>query len=145
MNNTLRTIVEAHLTKGQVLLDAREDSRGNFLRVVIDSEDNITLNDTAKLTKALRDSIEIDSIYPSGYRLEVSTPGLNNSLRFPFQYKKNINRTLVVSHIEKEEEVEVEGNLVKAGDNEIELIYSDKSIIINYENIIDAKVIVSFK
>ena len=39
----------------------------------------------------------------------------------------------------------IEGNLVKAGDNEIELIYSDKSIIINYENIIDAKVIVSFK
>ena len=145
MNDTLRNIVEPHLTKGQVLLDAREDSRGNFLKVVIDSEDNITLNDTAKLTKALRDSIEIDSIYPSGYRLEVSTPGLNNSLRFPFQYKKNINRTLVVSYIEKEVEVEVEGNLVKAGDNEIELIYSDKSIIINYENIIDAKVIVSFK
>tara|TARA_B100000214_G_scaffold298003_1_gene227942 strand:- start:329 stop:766 length:438 start_codon:yes stop_codon:yes gene_type:complete len=145
MNDTLRNIVEPHLTKGQVLLDAREDSRGNFLKVVIDSEDKITLNDTAKLTKALRDSIEIDSKYPSGYRLEVSTPGLNNSLRFPFQYKKNINRTLVVSYIEKEVEVEVEGNLVKAGDNEIELIYSDKSIIINYENIIDAKVIVSFK
>ena len=145
MNDTLKNIVEPHLTKGQVLLDAREDSRGNFLKVVIDSEDKITLNDTAKLTKALRDSIEIDSKYPSGYRLEVSTPGLNNSLRFPFQYKKNINRTLVVSYIEKEVEVEVEGNLVKAGDNEIELIYSDKSIIINYENIIDAKVIVSFK
>ena len=75
----------------------------------------------------------------------MSTPGLNNSLRYPFQYKKNINRTLVVSYIEKEVEVEVEGNLVKAGNNEIELIYSDKSIIINYENIIDAKVIVSFK
>ena len=38
MNDTLRNIVEPHLTKGQVLLDAREDSRGNFLGVVIDSE-----------------------------------------------------------------------------------------------------------
>ena len=145
MNDTLRNIVEPHLANGQVLLDAREDSRGNYLRIVIDSEDNMTLNDTTRLTKVLRNSIEIDSLYPSGFRLEVSTPGLNNSLRFPFQYKKNINRTLVVSYIEKEVEVEVEGNLVKAGDNEIELIYSDKSIIINYENIIDAKVIVSFK
>ena len=145
MNDTLRNIVEPHLTKGQVLLDAREDSRGNFLKVVIDSEDKITLNDTAKLTKALRDSIEIDSLYPSGFRLEVSTPGLNNALRFPFQYKKNINRTLGVSYIEKELEVKVEGILVKADDNEIELIYSDKSITINYENITDAKVIVSFK
>ena len=145
MNDTLRNIVEPHLANGQVLLDAREDSRGNYLRIVIDSEDNMTLSDTTRLTKVLRNSIEIDSLYPSGIRLEVSTPGLNNSLRFPFQYKKNINRTLVVSYIEKEVEVEVEGNLVKAGDNEIELIYSDKSIIINYENIIDAKVIVSFK
>ena len=145
MNNTLRNIVETLLTKGQVLLDARENSRGNYLRIVIDSEDNMTLSDTTRLTKALRDSIEIDSLYPSGFRLEVSTPGLNNSLRFPFQYKKNINRTLVVSYIEKEVEVEVEGNLVKAGENEIELIYCDKRITINYENIIDAKVIVSFK
>ena len=145
MNDTLRNIVEPHLANGQVLLDAREDSRGNYLRIVIDSEDNMTLSDTTRLTKVLRNSIEIDSLYPSGIRLEVSTPGLNNSLRYPFQYKKNINRTLVVSYIEKELEVEVEGNLVKAGDNEIELIYSDKSIIINYENIIDAKVIVSFK
>ena len=145
MNNTLRNIVESHLVKGQFLLDAREDSRGNYLRIVIDSEDNITLNDTTRLTKMLRDSIEIDALYPSGFRLEVSTPGLDNSLRFPFQYKKHIDRTLVVSYTEKEVEAEVEGNLVKADDNEIELIYSDKSIIINYENIIDAKVIVSFK
>ena len=145
MNDTLRNIVEPHLAKGQFLLDAREDSRGNYLRIVIDSEDNMTLSDTTRLTKALRDSIEIDSLYPSGFRLEVSTPGLNNALRFPFQYKKNINRTLVVSYIEKDLEVEVEGNLVKADDNEIKLIYSDKSITINYENIIDAKVIVSFK
>ena len=82
MNDTLRNIVETHLTKGQVLLDAREDLRGNYLRIVIDSEDNITLNDTTRLTKILRDSNEIDSIYPSGFRLEVSTPGLNNSLKY---------------------------------------------------------------
>ena len=145
MNDTLRNIVEPHLTKGQVLLDAREDSRGNFLRVVIDSEDNLTLNDTTRLTKVLRDSNEIDSIYPSGYRLEVSTPGLNNSLKFPFQYKKNINRTLVISYIKDKVEVKVKGKLVKISDNKIEIKYSGKSIIIHYEQIIDAKVIVSFK
>ena len=145
MNDTLRNIVEPHLTKGQVLLDAREDLRGNFLRVVIDSEDNITLNDTTRLTKVLRDSNEIDSIYPSGYRLEVSTPGLNNSLIFPFQYQKNINRDLTVSYMENEVEVKVKGKLVKISDNKIELKRSDKSIIIRYEQIVDAKVNVSFK
>ena len=145
MNNTLRNIVESHLVKGQFLLDAREDSRGNYLRIIIDSEDNITLNDTTRLTKMLRDSIEIDALYPSGFRLEVSTPGLDNSLRFPFQYKKNINRALVVSYIEKDVEVKVKGTLVKISDNKIELKLPDKSIIIHYEQIVDAKVIVSFK
>tara|TARA_Y100001970_G_scaffold7880_1_gene9010 strand:+ start:762 stop:1199 length:438 start_codon:yes stop_codon:yes gene_type:complete len=145
MDDTLRNIVETHLTKGQVLLDAREDSRGNYLRIVIDSEDNVTLSDTTRLTKVLRDSIEIDSVYRNGFRIEVSTPGINNSLTFPFQYKKNINRSLIVSYNENEAELKVKGHLVKASDNEIELTYSDKSITINYEQIIDAKVIVSFK
>ena len=145
MNDTLRNIVEPHLAKGQVLLDAREDSRGNYLRIVIDSEDNITLNDTTRLTKILRDSNEIDSIYPSGYRLEVSTPGLNNPLKLPFQYRKSINRNLAVSYIENEVEIKVKGKLVKVSDNKIELKYSDQSIIIYYEQIIDAKVLVSFK
>jgi len=145
MNDTLRNIVEPHLAKDQVLLDAREDSRGNYLRIVIDSEDNITLNDTTRLTKILRDSNEIDSIYPSGYRLEVSTPGLNNPLKLPFQYRKSINRNLAVSYIENEVEIKVKGKLVKVSDNKIELKYSDQSIIIYYEQIIDAKVLVSFK
>ena len=145
MNDILKNIVETHLMEGQVLLDAKEDLRGKYLKIIIDSEDNITLNDTTRLTKALRDSFEIDSKFPSGYRLEVSTPGLNNSLKFPFQYKKNINRTLTVSYIENEVEIRVKGNLLKVGNNEIELKCSDKCVIIKYENIIDAKVIVSFK
>ena len=145
MNNTIRNIVESHLVKGQFLLDAREDSRGNYLRIIIDSEDNITLNDTARLTKMLRDSNEIDALYPSGFRLEVSTPGLDNSLKFPFQYQKNINRNLAVSYIENKVEIKAKGKLVKVSDNKIELKYSDKSIIILYEQIIDAKVLVSFK
>ena len=145
MNNTLKNIVETHLTKGQVLLDAREDSRGNYLRIVIDSEYGITLNDTTRLTKVLRDSNEIDSAYPSGYRLEVSTPGINNSLKFPFQYQKNINRNLAVSYMENEVRVKVKGKLVKISGNKIELKCSDKRIIIYYEQIIDAKVLVSFK
>ena len=145
MNDTLRNIVEPHLAKGQVLLDAREDSRGNYLRIVIDSEESITLNDTTRLTKVLRDSNEIDSIYPSGYRLEVSTPGLNNSLKFPFQYQKNINRNLVICYIENEIEMKAKGKLVKISNDKIELKCSNKSIFIHYEQIIDAKVIVSFK
>ena len=145
MNDTLKNIVEGHLLRGQILLDAKEDLRGNYLRIIIDSEKNITLNDTASLTKALRDSTEIDSMYPNGYRLEVSTPGLDNSLKLPFQYKKNINRSLTVSYLENKIEKKIKGKLVNVYERNIELISSSKSIILDYEQIVDAKVNVSFK
>ena len=145
MNDTLKNIVEGHLLRGQILLDAKEDLRGNYLRIIVDSEKDITLNDTASLTKALRDSTEIDSMYPNGYRLEVSTPGLDNSLKLPFQYKKNINRSLTVSYLENKIEKKIKGKLVNVYERNIELISSSKSIILDYEQIVDAKVNVSFK
>ena len=145
MNDTLKNIVEGHLLRGQILLDAKEDLRGNYLRIIVDSEKDITLNDTASLTKALRDSTEINSMYPNGYRLEVSTPGLDNSLKLPFQYKKNINRSLTVSYLENKIEKKIKGKLVNVYERNIELISSSKSIILDYEQIVDAKVNVSFK
>ena len=145
MNDTLKNIVEGHLLRGQILLDAKEDLRGNYLRIIVDSEKDITLNDTASLTKALRDSTEIDSMYPNGYRLEVSTPGLDNSLKLPFQYKKNINRSLTISYLENKIEKKIKGKLVNVYERNIELISSSKSIILDYEQIVDAKVNVSFK
>ena len=145
MNYTLKNIVEGHLLRGQILLDAKEDLRGNYLRIIVDSEKDITLNDTALLTKALRDSTEIDSMYPNGYRLEVSTPGLDNSLKLPLQYKKNINRSLTISYLENKIEKKIKGKLVNVYERNIELISSSKSIILDYEQIVDAKVNVSFK
>ena len=145
MNNTLKNIVEGHLLRGQILLDAKEDLRGNYLRIIVDSEKDITLNDTALLTKALRDSTEIDSMYPNGYRLEVSTPGLDNSLKLPFQYKKNINRSLTIFYFENKIEKKITGKLVNVYERNIELISSSKSITLDYEQIVDAKVNVSFK
>ena len=145
MNDTLKNIVEGHLLRGQILLDAKEDLRGNYLRIIIDSEKDITLKDTASLTKALRDSTEIDSMYPNGYRLEVSTPGVDNSLKLPFQYKKNINRSLTISYLENKIEKKIKGKLANVYERNIELISSSKSIILDYEQIVDAKVNVSFK
>ena len=90
MNDKLKNIVEPHLAEDHILLDAVEDPRGSYLRIIIDSENSITLDETTSLTKNLKVSAEFETMYPNGYRLEVSTPGLDNSLKFPFQYKKNI-------------------------------------------------------
>ena len=145
MNDKLKNIVEPHLAEGHILLDAVEDPRGGYLRIIIDSENSITLDETTSLTKNLRGSAEFETMYPNGYRLEVSTPGLDNPLKFPFQYKKNINRRLRVAFNDDEMEKEFVGSLLVANDEIVEIASAKKSIKLTYEQITDAKVMVSFK
>jgi ribosome maturation factor RimP len=145
MNDKLKNIVEPHLAEGHILLDAVEDPRGSYLRIIIDSENSITLDETTSLTKNLKGSAEFETMYPNGYRLEVSTPGLDNSLKFPFQYKKNINRRLRVAFNDNEMEKEFVGSLLVANDEIVEIASAKKSIKLTYEQITDAKVMVSFK
>ena len=145
MNDKLKNIVEPHLAEGHILLDAVEDPRGSYLRIIIDSENSITLDETTSLTKNLKGSAEFETMYPNGYRLEVSTPGLDNSLKFPFQYKKNINRCLRVAFNDNEMEKEFVGSLLVANDEIVEIASAKKSIKLTYEQITDAKVMVSFK
>ena len=145
MNDKLKNIVEPPLAEGHILLDAVEDPRGSYLRIIIDSENSITLDETTSLTKNLKGSAEFETMYPNGYRLEVSTPGLDNSLKFPFQYKKNINRRLKVAFIDNEMEKEFVGSLLVADDKIVEIASAKKSIKLTYEQITDAKVMVSFK
>ena len=145
MNDKLKNIVEPHLAEGHILLDAVEDPRGSYLRIIIDSENSITLDETTSLTKNLKGSAEFETMYPNGYRLEVSTPGLDNSLKFPFQYKKNINRRLRVAFNDDEMEKEFVGSLLVANDEIVEIASAKKSIKLTYEQITDAKVMVSFK
>ena len=145
MNDALKYIVEPFLAPGQVLLDATEDIRGNFIRIIIDSEMSLSLNDTSQVTKSIRDSGEIDSRFPNGYRLEVSTPGLDYSLEYPFQYKKNIDRELKIIYTENGEDLKVTGKLINASEDSFDLEINEKKISLNYEQIKTANVKVSFK
>ena len=145
MNDALKNIVEPLLAPGQVLLDATEDVRGNFIRITIDSDKGLTLGDTTDLTRSLRDTGDIDSRFPSGFRLEVSTPGLDSPLEHPFQYKRNIDRDLDVVYSKNNLDVKVTGKITSADDNSFELNTKDRIISLSYDQVQTAKVKVSFK
>ena len=88
MINAIKNIIKPHLEDGHFLMDITHDVRGNFIRIVIDSEGVLTLDDTAKLTRSIKNASETLSEFPDGVRIEVSTPGLDCSLSEPFQFKK---------------------------------------------------------
>ena len=145
MNDKLISIVKSHLSTGYVLLDVSEDKRGRYIRVVIDSEGTVTLEDTAQLSKSLRDSNEIDARFPGGFRLEVTSPGLDQPLQYPFQYQKNIARQLKVTFMDGEIVRSLTGTVVDADDGSVTLKDGMDDIKISYDQIKLAKVKISFK
>ena len=145
MSDEIINIIEPFLEDGQVLMDVTHDVRGNFVRIIVDSESVLTLDDTAKLTRSIKNASEILSEFPDGVRIEVSTPGLDWSLSEPFQYKKNLNRNLDVVYDENKSSTKVTGKIVRVGDKSFELESDDKILSLSYDQVKSALVNVSFK
>ena len=145
MSDEIINIIEPFLEDGQVLMDVTHDVRGNFVRIIVDSESVLTLDDTAKLTRSIKNASETLSEFPDGVRIEVSTPGLDWSLSEPFQYKKNLNRNLDVVYDENKSSTKVTGKIVRVGDKSFELETDNKILSLSYDQVKSALVNVSFK
>ena len=145
MSEEIINIIEPFLEDGQVLMDVTHDVRGNFLRIIVDSEGVVTLNDTAKLTRYVKEKIEVSSEFSEGVRIEVSTPGLDWSLSEPFQYKKNLNRNLDVVYHDNKISTKLTGKIISVGDKSFELEGDNKTLSLSYDQVKTALVKVSFK
>ena len=145
MSDEIINIIEPLLEDGQILMDVTHNVRGNFVRIIVDSESVLTLDDTAKLTRSIKNASETSSEFPDGVRIEVSTPGLGWSLSEPFQYKKNLNRNLDVVYYDNSLSTKVTGKIVRVGDKSFELESDDKTLSLSYDQVKSALVNVSFK
>ena len=145
MSDEIINIIEPFLEDGQVLMDVTHDVRGNFVRIIVDSESVLTLDDTAKLTRSIKNASETLSEFPDGVRIEVSTPGLDCSLSEPFQFKKNLNRNLDLVYYDNSLLTKVTGKIIRVGDKSFELESDEKTLSLSYDQVKSALVNISFK
>ncbi|GAA1759392.1 ribosome maturation factor RimP [Luedemannella helvata] len=80
--------------------------RTHVVRVVVDGEDGISLDDVAQISRAA--SAALDEAELSGgaftaeaYQLEVSSPGVDRPLTLPRHWRRNVNRLVKVKAGEK--------------------------------------------
>ena len=125
-------------------MDISENTRGNFIRVVIDAERPVTLDDTTNLSKKLRNDDELDIRFPDGFRLEVTTPGLDKALESPFQFRKNIDRKLKINFSNGDGAQTITGTLIDANDTCVYIRDSGQDFNLNYDQINSAKVLILF-
>jgi len=89
---------------------------GNKLQIFLDSDSNLTIEKCAEISRYLQYHIENEQLLPETYKIEVSSPGVGQPLKFFRQYKKNIGRNVEVT---QNDETKKEGTLLYVDENKI--------------------------
>ena len=82
-------------------IDFVENKAQSKIKIIIDGMDSIDLQTTTSIARYIRNSEIVSSEYPDGVQIEVTSPGIDAPLVHPFQFKKNINRSLNVKTFDK--------------------------------------------
>ncbi len=126
-------------------MDLKENPRGSSVRLIIDSDQAIDLQMTTKIAKMVNESGVLESAFPKGCSLEVSSPGITTPLTESFQFRKHVGRTLKLTVERGGSREYFQAELVNADQNGIQFI-SGKSDpeSLSYADIIEAKIKITF-
>ncbi len=98
---------EAHL----VDLIVRGTPGRQVIEVYIDNETGITADLCAEVSRALIEVIDRSGIVTGTYRLDVSSPGIDRPLCYPWQFPKHAGRQVEVRRKTESGETRVRGTL----------------------------------
>ena len=95
VENLIKPIVEEI---GYKLYDVIYEKEGKdyFLRIFIDNEKGISLEDCEKVNNAITEVLDEKDYIKDQYFLEVSSPGVERILRKDWQIKENIGKSVEV-------------------------------------------------
>lgn len=79
-----------------VHIDYRRQGRGFLLRVDIDKEGGVTLDDCQLVSQQLSTYLDVDDVVPAEYELQVSSPGLDRKFYRDSDYQKFLGRLVRV-------------------------------------------------
>ncbi len=82
--------------KGVAVVDAALHSgrKSTVLEVFIDAAGGVTSDVCAEVSRELGAALEAGNLIEGPYRLEVSSPGVDRPLKFPWQYSKHVGRRI---------------------------------------------------
>jgi ribosome maturation factor RimP len=95
----IESFLEPYLEEGKyfiVDIQTKATRASQKIMILLDSDEGITIQECADISRALGNDLEAANLIESAYTLEVSSPGLDQPLRLPRQYHKNIGRDIKV-------------------------------------------------
>ncbi len=151
----VKKIVDDYLADGHVFLVGLKISRQNQIRVFLDGDTGVTIQDCSRLSRHIESLLDRDR---EDFELQVSSVGVEQPLLLIRQYKNNIGRRLA---IRTTDDLRIKGKLTEVNDQGI-TIEKDKAdkgkkkkkepdtdteaiVFVPFDQILEAKVQVSFK
>jgi ribosome maturation factor RimP len=128
-------------SEGMAMVDVeyRREPVGWVLRVFIDKEGGVTLDDCALVSRQLGDIIDARMDHDESYHLEVSSPGLDRPLTKPRHFVHFQGQSVVIKTGQPVDgQRHFKGVLAGFSDGLVTVMADDKPVVIPIENIVKA-------
>ena len=139
--NTLNNMIADIMPKDLVLIDLIQDK--SKIKVIVDSSKSIDLDTTAYIAKKIRNTDSLNDYLPKDFQIEVSSPGIDAPLKYPFQYEKNIGRQLKIREFSKTNTISIKLTQVSK-DGIVGINKKGEKIKYNFNEIESATIITVF-
>lgn len=127
--------------------------QGRILRVFIDKEGGAGIEDCSNVSKGLNLLLDVEDPIPGGaYNLEVSTPGLDRSLKQPWHFAKVQGKKIWIRTSKSLEALGVQNKKLKAAkqisevlaasdENGVRFLIEEENVFVPYSEIEKAKLV----
>ncbi|MBM4338597.1 MAG: ribosome maturation factor RimP [Deltaproteobacteria bacterium] len=143
INQVTTLVTPILLEEGMELvdLDYRREATGWVLRLYIDKERGVTLDDCARISREVGRILDVENPITTPYALEVSSPGLRRPLKTEKDFLKYRNHLLKVrTHIPIEKQRHFRGQLLNVVNEGIEINMDGRIVHIPFQNIAKANI-----
>ena len=140
----IRPVIEG---SGLELVDVafRRESGRRVLRVVVDREGGVDVDTIAELAEKVSRRLDVEGFAPGPYALEVSSPGIERSLKLPRDFARRVGDNVKVKTTTPiEGRTNITGKLVSADDDGIAVAAAGGDLRVRYADIASARTVVDW-
>lgn len=141
----IRPVIEG---SGLELVDVafgRESGR-RVLRVVVDREGGVDVDTIAELAEKVSRRLDVEGFAPGPYALEVSSPGIERSLKLPRDFVRRVgDHVKVKTTAPIEGRTNIKGELVSADDDGVVVAVGGGELRVRYADIASARTVVDWE
>jgi ribosome maturation factor RimP len=123
-----------------------KEGKDYYLRIFIDKKDGINIQDCEKVNDAINDILDEEDLIKEQYFLEVSSPGIERSLRREKHFKDNLEKEVLVKLYRPfNKKREYTGILKNFENSEITLECNNEIIKFNLKDIVSVNTVFNFE